>query len=473
MPIQNLTCKTIHKLMNNKPNIILINCDDLGYGDVGCYGSTLNHTPRLDRMAAEGTRFTDFLMPAPVCTPSRAGMMTGCYPKRIGLETGFGHGVLFPGDPIGLHPDEITVATLLRKAGYATGLVGKWHIGDQPPFMPTSHGFDSYFGLPYSNDHSMSRTREQRGGLPERFREHGLPPLPLLQGTEVIETEPDQSRLTARYTEEAVDFIREHKEGPFFLYLAHLYVHLPYFPPAEFLARSKNGDYGAEVECIDWSTGVILDTLTELGIAENTLVLFTSDNGGDMRFGSNAPLRGSKGQLWEGGFRDPLIAWWPGTIPAGRTCSTFCTAMDFLPTFAALSGQSAPTDRVIDGHDISPVLLGHSDVSPYEAFYYYAGRGKNLGVGLGAVRRGTWKLHLQSGELYDLANDIGETTDVAADHPEVVRDLQSLADTCRADLGDNSNEPPGPGCRPVGRVDNPRLLAWREGLHPHFDAMYD
>lgn len=378
-------------------------------------------------------------------------------------------GVLFPGDPIGLHPDEITVADVLRDAGYATALIGKWHLGDQEPFLPTRHGFGSWFGLPYSNDMFAGVPRERRSHLPERFREHGYPPLPLVRDTTVLETEPDQSRLTARYTEEAVRFIRDHREGPFFLYVAHLYVHLPFFPPQEFLERSQNGDYGAEVECIDWSTGVILDTLAELGIDGRTLVLFTSDNGADLRHGVNAPLRGGKGSIWEGGFREPLIARWPGSVPAGRTCSALVTAMDFLPTFAALADRMAPADRAIDGHDISGVLLGRSDDSPYEAFFYYQARGK----GLGAVRSGRWKLHLESGELYDLDADVTETTDVSVDHPELVRELAGLAQACREELGDSSDELPGPGCRPVGRVESPRLLTWREGLDPYFDSMYD
>ena len=453
------------------PNIILINCDDLGYGDVGCYGSTLNRTPRIDSMAAEGVRFTDFYQPASVCSPSRAGMMTGCYPKRVGLETGHEFGVLLPGDPVGLHPDEITIADVLRRAGYATALVGKWHLGDQEPFLPTNHGFDSYFGLPYSNDHYLGRPAEERTRHPTPFREHGFPPIPLMRDAEVFETEPDQSRLTARYTEEAIAFIRANTDRPFFLYLAHLYVHTPLFPPPEFLAASRNGPYGAEVECIDWSTGAILDTLAELGIDERTLVLFTSDNGGTARDGSsNAPLRGSKATIWEGGFREPLVVRWPGTVPAGRTCTELATAMDFFPTFARLAGQPVPTDRDIDGRDIWPLFRSDEDArTPYEAFYYY----RINGNGLGAVRSGRWKLHLGNGALYDLEDDVGETTDVSSEHADVVARLEALAESCRRDLGDESTGAPGDGCRPVGRVDRPRLLTWREGLNPAFDAMYD
>jgi arylsulfatase A len=466
-----------------QPNFVLINCDDLGYGDIGCYGSELNATPRLDRMASEGMRFTDFYMPASVCTPSRAGMMTGCYPKRVGLHTGFDWGVLLPGDPVGLHPDEITIADLLHDAGYATALIGKWHLGDQEPFLPTSHGFDSYFGLPYSNDHYLGRPREERERHPDRFREHGFPPLPLLRNTRVVETEPDQSGLTARYTDEAVRFIRANHGRPFFLYLAHLYVHTPLFPPAQFVERSRNGAYGAEVECIDWSAGVILDTLAELGIDQSTLVVFTSDNGSTGKLGgSNAPLRGSKATVWEGGFREPCIVRWPGTVPANTICREVTTAMDFLPTFAALGATAAPGDRVIDGHDIAALLRDdHGATSPYGAFYYY-GPGQS---GLRAVRSGKWKLLLESGELYDLELDIGENANVAESHPEVVADLHELAAACRADLGDgvvdsagsasgdDSAQSTGANCRPAGRVEKPRLLTWREGLDPRLQAMYD
>lgn len=441
----------------DRPNIVLVNCDDLGYGDLGCYGSAVNATPAMDRMAAEGTRFTDFYMAAPVCSPSRAAMLTGCYPRRIGMDVyDDGKIVLFPGDAVGLNPSEITLATLLRRQGYATKLVGKWHVGDQPPFLPTRHGFDEFFGLPYSND--MGRMIQ----WPK------WPPLPLMRGEQVIQEQPDQAGLTERYVEESVRFIREHRAKPFFLYLAHMYVHVPIFVPEHFLADSRNGPYGAAVACIDWAMAVLFFELRRLGLDRNTLVLFTSDNGSNCRDGaSNAPLRGKKATTWEGGQRVPFLAWWPGVIPAGVCSDAMVGAMDLLPTFARLTGARAPDDRLLDGRDLSPLLRGESRVSPHEAFYYY--RGDHLE----AVRRGSWKLHLKTGELYDLAADIGETTNVEAREPGVVRELTGWADRCRADLGDAATGAAGANRRPAGRVANPVPLVTLDPTHPYVVAMYD
>ena len=442
----------------DRPNIILINCDDLGYGDIGCYGSTANKTPALDRLAAEGTRFTDFYMAAPVCTPSRGAMMTGCYPQRISLgAVDGGAWVLFPGHGSGLSSEETTVASILKQQGYATKIVGKWHLGDQPEFLPTRHGFDSYFGLPFSNDMGKMTGRED------------YPPLPLLRDEEVIQEQPDQAPLTERYVTEAVSFIREHQEDPFFLYFAHMYVHLPLYAPQRFLDASDNGVYGAAVECIDWSTGVIMHELKQLGLDRNTMVIFTSDNGSNGHGGgSNAPLRGSKGTTWEGGQRLPFIVRWADTVPAGATCSEMVTSMDFLPTFAKLAGGEAPSDRIIDGKDIRPLILGEADArSPHEAFFYY------LRNELQAVRAGKWKLHLREGQLYDLAADIGETTDVAEAHPEVVGELEARAAACRQDIGDTLTEVEGRNCRPCGHVDNPKPLTEFDPEHPYMIAMYD
>jgi arylsulfatase A-like enzyme len=448
---------------SDRPNIILINCDDLGYGDIGCYGSSRNRTPRLDAMAAEGARFTDFYMAAPVCSPSRAAMMTGCYAQRVGLGTGHRQNVLFPGDPVGLNPNEISISSALHGAGYTTMLVGKWHLGDQPPFLPTRHGFDQYFGLPYSNDMEPGNVRLIKSrGL------EGMPPLPLLNGETVIETQPDQASLTQRYTRAAQTFIREHREEPFFLYLAHMYVHNPLHPPKSFLTEAGNGPYGAEVECIDWSTGELLDTLDEAGLARNTLVIFTSDNGAWLgnEGSTNAPLRGQKGTTWEGGLRVPCIARWPGRIPAGIEREDVITAMDFLPTFATLAGATLPADHRIDGHDIRSLLFNDPEAaSPYEGFFYYHGNT------LLAVRWGSWKLHLASGELYDLATDIGETRDLGETRTDVVAELMRLADTCREDLGDASLGICGSGTRPCGRVDRPTTLVPMSG--PLTDAAYD
>jgi arylsulfatase A-like enzyme len=443
----------------DRPNIVLINCDDLGYGDIGCYGSELNATPHTDRIAHEGVRFTDFYMAAPVCSPSRGAMMTGCYPRRIGLATNEqGAWVLFPGDSTGLSPDEITIATLLKRQGYATAHVGKWHLGDQPEFLPTRHGFDSYYGLPYSNDMGIMEWRED------------YPPLPLVRDEGVVQQQPDQASLTERYAEECVRFIRENRERPFFLYLAHMYVHVPLYVPPAFLDRSRNGAYGAAVECIDWCTGAILHELRRLGLDGNTLVIWTSDNGGatGVPGSSNSPLRGGKGTTWEGGPRVPCMMRWPGVIPAGRECREVATAMDLLPTLARLAGTEPPDDRIIDGHDIWPLIAGDGGAkSPYEAYFYY------MRDDLEAVRSGRWKLRLKTGELYDLRADVGETTDVADDHSDIVADLEAKAEECRADIGDAVTGEEGANCRPPGLVDDPKPMTEFDPDNPYMVAMYD
>lgn len=446
-----------------KANIILMNCDDLGYGDLACYGSPCNSTPHLDRLAAEGMRFTDFYMASPVCSPSRGAMLTGCYPPRIGFGSFDGRGVLFPGDPIGLNPSEITIAALLRDAGYATKIVGKWHCGDQPEFLPTRHGFDSYYGLPYSNDMGRQKVDDK------------WPPLPLLRDEEVMQEQPDQSGLTERYVEESLRFIREQRQRPFFLYLAHMHVHLPIYAPARFLRESRNGAYGAAVACIDWAAGVIMAELRRLGLEDNTMVIFTSDNGSRCRGegGSNGVLRGIKTTTWEGGQRVPCIMRWPGHIPAGSTCTGLASAMDFYPTLAAIAGCAVPTDRIIDGRDITPLMLsGGAAASPREAFFYY---NRN---DLEAVRDGRWKLHVRKSrqaiaELYDLRNDPGENRNVHADEPAVVARLTALLERCREDLGDEALGIAGQNVRPAGRVASPRTLTQYRPDHPYMIATYD
>ncbi|MFW6279466.1 MAG: sulfatase [Planctomycetota bacterium] len=447
------------------PNIILINCDDLGYGDLGCYGSELHSTPHIDRMAAEGMRFTDFYMPASVCSPSRGGMLTGCYPPRVGFGWFENRWVLLPGHPVGLNPEEITVARLLQGAGYDTKLVGKWHCGDQEPFLPTEHGFDSYYGLPYSND--MGRQRP-----PKDFQ---APPLPLMRDTEVVQEQPDQAGLTERYVEEAVRFLRQPRANPFFLYFAHMYVHGPRFVPPVFQKRSRNGNYGAAVECIDWATGAILDELERQGLAENTLVIFTSDNGSG-RPESNAPLRGRKGTTWEGGMRLPCIMRWPGRINAGSVCNALTSAMDFYPTLSAVGGADVPDDRVIDGHDIRSLMFGESEESPYEAFFYY------MSNRLEAVRKDNWKLHVGKKfgneyrdirELYDLDNDPGESNNLYDDRPEIVAELSELLQRCRQDIGDEATGIEGENVRPVGRVSDPDTLTHHDPDHPYIIEEYD
>ena len=447
----------------DRPNIILINCDDLGYGDVGCYGSKVNKTPAIDRLAAEGMRFTDFYMVSPVCSPSRGGMMTGCIPPRIGFGEFNGCGVLFPGHAEGLNPSEITVAKLLKQQGYATALVGKWHCGDQPEFLPTNHGFDTYFGIPFSND--MGR---------QNCRENQLPPLPLLRDAEVIQEQPDQAGLTERYAQECLNFIRANHAAPFFLYLAHMHVHLPLIVAKRFLDQAQNGPYGAAVEAIDWVTDVILHELEKLDLDRNTLIVFTSDNGsrGD-NGGSNFPLRAGKGTTWEGGMRLPCIARWPGKIPAGAVSHEVAASIDFLPTFAALAGGRAPVDRVIDGRDIRGLLLNPQGArSPHEVFPYYKVKQ------IEAMRMGKWKLHLRKddkviNELYDLEADIAETHNLFDQHPDVVAAFQPFIEHYRDDIGDSAVNRTGRNCRPAGKVKNPVPLTSYDPQHPYIVAMYD
>lgn len=446
-----------------KPNIILINCDDLGYGDLGCYGSPVNKTPCLDQMAAEGMRFTDYHVMSPVCSASRAALMTGCYPQRVQMP-----GVLFPGDARGLHPSEITVARILRDQGYRTKIVGKWHCGDQPEFLPTNHGFDEYYGIPYSNDMGVQGKPEN---IPNRT------PLPLMRDADIIQEQPDQRGLTERYAEECVKFLRENAaaDSRFFLYLPHMYVHVPLFVPRRFLRQSDNGGYGGAVECIDWVTSVLFDEMRELGLLDNTLVIFTSDNGSRARGegGSNDPLRGTKFTTWEGGQRVPFIAWWPGKIPAGETCDELITSMDVMPTLSRIVGATEPQDRVIDGKDIRPLLFCEDGAaSPHNSFFYY------IQNNLEAVRVGKWKLHFAKkketiSELYDLDADVGETTNVISDHPDVVKELQAVADEARADLGDTRMEIEGAGQRQGGMVEDPVPLTYYDPDHPYIVACYD
>ena len=446
-----------------QPNIILMNCDDLGYGDLGCYGSTVNNSPVLDKLAEDGIRFTDFYMASPVCSPSRGAMMTGCYPPRIGFGSFDGKWVLFPGQAVGLSPEEITIAKLLQQSGYATKLVGKWHCGDQKEFLPTRHGFDSYYGLPYSND--MGR----------QYEDDTFPPLPLMQDEEVIQQQPDQTSLTERYVEESVRFIREHPHQPFFLYLAHMYVHLPIYAPDRFLRESQNGRYGAAVACIDWAAGVILHELKTHGLEENTIVIFTSDNGSRCRGegGSNGVLRGTKGTTWEGGQRVPCIMRWPGMIPKGTVCRELATAMDLYPTLAELGSADVPQDRIIDGKSILSLMISGDNVkSPHDIFFYY------LGNNLEAVRDRTWKFHVRKGdqeirELYNLKEDPGETKNLYNSYPSIVADLSARMDECRHDMGDEACGIKGKNVRAIGSVDSPDTLTQYNPEHPYIIALYD
>jgi len=446
-----------------RPNFILMNMDNLGYGDLGCYGSKLHRTPHIDQLCRDGMQLTSYYSVSGVCTPSRAGLLTGCYPRRNNMHVGGINGpVLFPADPKGLNPAEVTIARLLQKHGYATACIGKWHLGDQEPFLPTRHGFEFFYGCPYSED--MWPTPKH----PD------WPALPLMRQEAVVEAPPDRNLLTRRYTEESIAFLRSQRQRPFFLYLAQAMpgsTARPFASP-EFQGRSANGPYGDAIEELDWSVGQIMLTLDELGLQENTLVIFTSDNGAvgwNPRQGSNAPLRGWGYETSEGGQRMPFLARWPGVIPAGASRDDLTSMIDILPTLAKLAGTAAPNDRIIDGADIMPILRDEPDaVSPHDEggfFYYYREQ-------LQAVRSGPWKLYLpleqkmsrlngslQAAqpaqlELYDVRHDISETTEVSAQHPGVVARLLALAENARADLGDLGRE--GANQRPAGWVEHPR-----------------
>jgi len=419
------------------PNFIIIFCDDLGYGDLACFGHPTIETPHLDRMAAEGMKFTQFYAAAPVCTPSRAALLTGRLPLRSGMCSNKRR-VLFPDSKGGLPDGEVTIAEALKTRGYATGCVGKWHLGHLPQFLPMQHGFDEYFGIPYSND--MDRVADAPAGR-DAFE---LPKIefwnvPLIRGQDVIERPADQATITRRYTEQAVDFIKRHKDEPFFLYFPHTMPHVPLFRSAAFADRSRRGLYGDVVEEIDWSVGQVLGALRELQLDQNTLVVFTSDNGPwlifDQQGGSAGLLRGGKGSTWDGGVREPTLAWWPGRITAGSIGREVASTMDLFATLHALGGVELPQDRTLDSYDLTPVLLGEGTSGRELLFYYRA-------YNLMAVRKGPWKMHLMTQDgygagarqpvthdpplLFHLEHDPSESVDVAARHPDVIQ--QILAD---------------------------------------------
>jgi len=405
-----LPARALAKAATERPNFVVIFTDDQGYQDIGCFGAPKIKTPHLDRMAAEGMKFTDFYVAASVCSPSRAALLTGCYPTRTGITR-----VLFPRDNTGLKPGMKTIAEVLKTRGYATACIGKWHLGHTPPHLPTFHGFDTYFGIPYSND---------------------MRPTPVMRNTETVEEPANQATLTQRYTEEAVKFIRANKDKPFFLYLPHTMPHVPLFVSETFKDKSAGGLYGDVIEEIDWSTGEILKTLKGLGLDSKTLVVYTSDNGPWLskkaHGGCALPLRDGKFSTYEGGFREPCIMRWPGTIPAAAVCSETALTMDLLPTFAKLAGADLPAGYALNGKDISALMTRPGAKTPHDAFFYYRG------TTLEAVRSGQWKAILYAKgadgrpgkphELYDLKADIGETTDVASANPDVVARLAALAE---------------------------------------------
>jgi arylsulfatase A len=459
------------------PNIVIVFTDDQGYADVGVFGAKGFRTPSLDRLAAEGAVFRNFHVAQPVCSASRCSLLTGCYANRLGI-----HGALAPRSAVGISSNEMTLAELVKQRGYATAIYGKWHLGDAPDFLPTRHGFDEYFGLPYSND--MWPLHPELVKLPPEAaeRKRRYPDLPLIEGERAViprVTHEEQNRLTTWYTERAVRFIERNRERPFLLYLAHSMPHVPLHVSDRFRGRSERGLYGDVIEEIDWSVGEVLATLKRLRLEESTWVIYASDNGPWLSYGDHAgsalPLREGKGTSWEGGTRVPCIMRWPGKIPAGTDTTDMLMTIDLFPTIAARIGAKLPSHR-IDGLDVWPLISRQPGaVNPHPGYWFYYETNQLQSVVSGD---GRWKLQLphgyrtmagqpqgrngtpgpyrdrriESAELYDLANDIGEERDVAARHPDVVRQLEAVAEAARADLGDSLTQREPTGAREPGRL---------------------
>ena len=456
------------KTDTNPPNVVVIFMDDMAYADIGPFGAKNFPTPHLDRMAKEGRKFTDFYVTQAVCSASRAGLLTGCYNVRVGIL-----GALGPKSTHGINSREITLAELCKQRGYATACFGKWHLGHHKEFLPLQHGFDEYFGIPYSNDMWPYHPGVRHLPMAERLKK--WPHLPLIEGNQVINpkvTGKDQEQITTQLTERSVRFIEKNKGKPFFLYVPHPMVHVPLYVSDKFKGKSKAGLFGDVMMEVDWSVGQILETLRKYKLDKNTLVIFTSDNGPWLSYGDHAgsagPLREGKGTMFDGGCRESALMWWPGTIPAGSECTTPAMTIDLLPTVAELIGARLPR-HPIDGKSIVHLLKGTSDTSPHEAYYFYYGRQ------LQAIRMGKWKLHFPHGyrtmagrpggtdgiptrysqakiglALFDMEKDIGETTDVKAKHPDIVKQLQALGEKMRNELGDNGRQ--GTGLRPPGQL---------------------
>lgn len=454
------------------PNVVLIFTDDQGYGDIGCFGATGFVTPHLDELAAKGMKFTNFYSAQAVCSASRAGLLTGCYPNRIGIS-----GALFPHHDIGINPEETTVAELFKSKGYATATFGKWHLGHHEKFLPLQHGFDEYLGIPYSNDMwpvgfdgIRSKPGEGRGDYPD---------LPLIEGNEtvgVLTSLEDQNKLTTLYTERAVDFINRNKDNPFFLYVPHTMPHVPLGVSDQFRGKTEKGMYGDVIEEIDWGVGQILQALDNNGLTDNTLVIFTTDNGPWLNFGdhagSAAGLREGKLTTWDGGQRVPCIMRWPGVIPEGKTCNKLASTIDFLPTIAGIIGAELP-EKKIDGVDILPLMKGDIEANPRESVLYYLGQNELRGV-----RKGNWKLvlphtyasyelglpanggypgkrvqvQLDSMLLFNMMHDPGERNNVIELYPEKLEELLKVVEAAREDLGDKLTDRKGKGVRMVGKL---------------------
>ncbi len=453
------------------PNFVIVFIDDMGYGDAGCYGATGYTTPNIDKLAAEGMRFTNFYSAQPVCSASRAGLLTGCYPNRIGIS-----GALFPTDSVGINPGETTIAEMLKGKGYATAAFGKWHLGHLKKFLPLQNGFDEYTGLPYSND--MWPLDDLGQPLPEGNRRRTYPELPLIVGNEAVEyinDLKDQDKLTTIYTEKAVDFINRNANKPFFLYVPHSMGHVPLGVSDKFRGKTVQGKYGDVMEEIDWSVGEIAKALEKNGIAENTIFIFTTDNGPWLNYGNHAGsaggLREGKTTSWDGGQRVPFIIKWPGKTPAGTICNKLGCAIDILPSFAAIAGTSLPKNK-IDGVDISELWKGNADAEPRDNILFYYGKNN-----LNAVRKGNWKLVLphswqsyntrpgmdgsggpripkkvETPELYNMMRDPGEQYNVIEYFPEKAAEIMQLVEAARKELGDlNVSLEKGEGTREIGR----------------------
>jgi len=451
------------------PNFVIIFMDDMGYADIGPFGAEGYETPHLNRMADEGRIFTDFYVTQAVCSASRAGLLTGCYNVRVGIR-----GALGPRSTIGLNENEVTIAEICKQKNYATACYGKWHLGHHHKFLPLQHGFDDYFGLPYSNDMWPHHPNVRHLPMIEQLKR--WPHLPLIDGNEIVNAEvspKDQEQLTTQYTERAVSFIEDHKDEPFLVYLPHSMVHVPLYVSDKFRGKSKRGLFGDVMMEVDWSVGQIMDTLKRHHLDDNTLVIFTSDNGPWLNYGDHSgsagPLREGKGTMFEGGCRESCVMWWPSKIPAGSRCSEPTMTIDILPTIAGLIDAKLP-DHTIDGKNIWPLIAGEENAtSPQEAYYFYYGNQ------LQAIRSGKWKLHFPhqyrtmagrpggtggipakysqakiGKELFDLESDIGETTDVADQHPGIVARLSELGSVMRKELGDDKLK--GKGTRPVGSL---------------------